>query len=193
MTPWRKYKTHSYRAKRSGIEFLLTFDEWMKIWEDSGHFHERGCHRGQYVMARFGDKGPYAVGNVKIIKHEENGSEKVFVMGEEQKVHLRQIAIGRTFTAETRAKISRKATGRKHSIEVRKKMSQNMLNSKRSNNVLVDYLGNLMPLRQAIYAAGNVVNEDTARHRLRNGWPHREAVEIPLGTKRHQWPSLQLG
>lgn len=59
-------------ARERGIEFLLTFDEWLQIWLDSGHLQERGRKCGQYCMARFGDKGPYAIGNVKIILHGEN-------------------------------------------------------------------------------------------------------------------------
>lgn len=54
-------------ARRRGIAFLLSFDEWLLIWEQSGHLHERGCHRGEYVMARPGDTGAYEVGNVEIV------------------------------------------------------------------------------------------------------------------------------
>jgi hypothetical protein len=54
---------------------LLTFDEWWSIWEQSEHWHERGVGRGKYCMARFGDCGPYAIGNVKIIPQEENVRE----------------------------------------------------------------------------------------------------------------------
>ncbi len=66
------YCMQKHDAKRRNIQFELSFDEWMKVWEDSGHLLERGRKRGQYVMARFGDSGPYAVWNVKIIKTEEN-------------------------------------------------------------------------------------------------------------------------
>lgn len=72
-----KYHSHRSNAKKVGKEFLLTFEEWLKIWVDSGHYHERGHYKGQYVMARYGDKGPYAVGNVKIITFEENSREHV--------------------------------------------------------------------------------------------------------------------
>jgi hypothetical protein len=75
ITFWVKYYTHRSNAKKSGIPFLLTFEEWFWIWYDSGHLHERGCRKGQYVMARYGDKGPYAVGNVRVITHAENQAE----------------------------------------------------------------------------------------------------------------------
>src|SRR5882672_1516507 len=71
-TPWGKYSTHRNVSIRRGIEFLLTFDEWMKIWSDSGHWNERGTKKGQYCMSRFNDIGSYSINNVKILLHEEN-------------------------------------------------------------------------------------------------------------------------
>lgn len=69
------YKGQKRRARLRGIQFDLTYEEWLNIWQISGHFHERGCRKGQYNMARNGDIGPYAVGNVSIIRHEENSRE----------------------------------------------------------------------------------------------------------------------
>src|SRR5215469_18965083 len=54
----RAFIKHRSVAKQRGIEFLLTFQEWLAIWHDSGKWAERGCKQGQYCMARFGDKGP---------------------------------------------------------------------------------------------------------------------------------------
>lgn len=48
------------------IEWHLTFDEWLQIWHDSGHWDERGPGRGQYVMSRYDDIGHYEAGNVFI-------------------------------------------------------------------------------------------------------------------------------
>ena len=76
MTPKEMYRLHKYNAKRRDIPFLFMFEEWLKIWTDSGHLHKRGPRRGQYVMARFGDKGPYSVGNVQIIMATQNNSVK---------------------------------------------------------------------------------------------------------------------
>jgi len=75
MENYKKYIAHISNAKTRGIEFELTFDEWLGIWEKSGKFSQRGKKKGQYVMARFGDIGPYAVGNVKIILCSENIQE----------------------------------------------------------------------------------------------------------------------
>jgi hypothetical protein len=72
---WRQFREAVRNARARDIEFLLTYSEWLKIWQDSGHLSERGKKLGQYVMARFGDKGPYAVGNVRIIATTENLAE----------------------------------------------------------------------------------------------------------------------
>lgn len=69
------YRDHRGHAKSRGIEFLLTFSEWLTIWEASGKLAERGRTSGKYCMARFGDKGPYAVGNVEIKTINKNISE----------------------------------------------------------------------------------------------------------------------
>jgi hypothetical protein len=67
-----KQKQH---AKLRGIPFLLTFEEWSAIWHESGKFADRGRCKGQYVMARFGDRGGYEIGNVYIITHSQNVSD----------------------------------------------------------------------------------------------------------------------
>lgn len=71
----RAFQTHKNNARTRGILFLLTFEEWVQIWQQSGHLGEWGKFKGQYNMARFGDAGPYAIGNVKIILCEENHKE----------------------------------------------------------------------------------------------------------------------
>jgi hypothetical protein len=62
------------RKDRNGnpIEWLFTFESWLDLWLKSGHWHQRGKGRGQYVMARFGDVGPYAPWNVEIKTVGEN-------------------------------------------------------------------------------------------------------------------------
>jgi hypothetical protein len=69
------YKAQRYRASRRGVTFLLTFEEWTAIWLESGKWKQRGRRRGQYVMARFGDVGAYAVGNVCICEAGVNCAE----------------------------------------------------------------------------------------------------------------------
>ena len=62
-------------AKYRGIGWELEYWEWLQIWQDSGHLHDRGTKKGQWVMARNGDKGPYAANNVRIVLAETNNRE----------------------------------------------------------------------------------------------------------------------
>lgn len=69
---YQVYQTHKRNARKREVPFLISFDEWCKIWFDSGHWHERGHNKGNYVMCRKGDVGPYSVDNVYIDLHEIN-------------------------------------------------------------------------------------------------------------------------
>ena len=69
------YIVQKRSAAERGIDFNLTFDEWHTWWEQSGHLYERGRQLNQYCMARFNDKGPYKLGNIKCITMEENINE----------------------------------------------------------------------------------------------------------------------
>ncbi|HDR8930452.1 TPA: hypothetical protein QDA84_000445 [Burkholderia vietnamiensis] len=62
--PLKAFWQQRHSAVSRGISFDLTFLEWWSIWEP--HYHLRGVRSGQMVMARNGDDGPYAVGNVSI-------------------------------------------------------------------------------------------------------------------------------
>lgn len=77
-----KYKAHigncvgkKKDALGNPVEMRLTFDEWCKVWQDSGHWDERGCRRGQYCMSRYNDLGHYEVGNVFIQLHVANSRD----------------------------------------------------------------------------------------------------------------------
>jgi hypothetical protein len=49
-------------SKKRSIEWLITFKEWYELWGD--HLWGRGRTSGTFVMCRYGDDGPYKVGNV---------------------------------------------------------------------------------------------------------------------------------
>ncbi len=70
-----KFQEQKDRSIQRGIAWNLTFGQWLKIWIDSGHLNERGCKSHQYCMARKGDEGSYAVGNVTIVTVRENHKE----------------------------------------------------------------------------------------------------------------------
>ena len=94
----KKYGAHRNSAKQRNIPFLFTFEEWCRVWIDSGHWEERGNKtQDQYVMARKGDTGPYSVDNVDIKTNRENCIEG---------------NAGRTKTAEARAKMAAAKLGK---------------------------------------------------------------------------------
>jgi hypothetical protein len=75
---YRKFYVQRTKAVSRGIRFLLTFEQWRDIWTESGHWHERGRGKANYVMARKGHAGPYEVKNVRIITQAQSISAKVW-------------------------------------------------------------------------------------------------------------------
>ena len=71
----RRYSMQKSGARVRGIEFRLSYEQWLAIWTESGHLDERGRGPAKYCMARCGDRGAYEVGNVKIITLIENVAE----------------------------------------------------------------------------------------------------------------------
>jgi hypothetical protein len=122
-TPQRLQIRHHFENQRSnanrrGIPFLLTYAEWLRWWLDSGHAEHRGRNKGQYVMARIGDVGSYALNNIICITNSENIS--VANTGRNT---------GRKMTAEHRANM---ITGKRRSAEQRLVVYQAELARKRA-------------------------------------------------------------
>lgn len=126
MTAHAQYVAHRGNAKDRGIPFLLTFEEWLSIWEASGHFRQRGNRGGCYVMARYGDKGAYEVGNVKIITFEENSIERNLGRTHSQatKRKIGEARRGKTASEATKRKMSQSQSGRTHSEETKRKIAE---------------------------------------------------------------------
>jgi hypothetical protein len=61
-------------AKRRGIAFLFTFEEWKGWWVATEKWHLRGRNSGCYQMCRKGDAGSYAPWNVYCDTVEKNSS-----------------------------------------------------------------------------------------------------------------------
>ncbi len=79
-TPKGVYITQRENARRRGIDFLFTFEQWVKWWTKRlgpDWFSKRGRHANEYVMARKGDKGPYAVWNVVCVTASRNCADMV--------------------------------------------------------------------------------------------------------------------
>lgn len=119
-------------AAKRNIGWQLTFEEWLNIWQQSGHLHERGRGIGKYCMCRYGDVGPYSVNNVFIQTNEKNSSEAHKgkpgrPMSEFNKEQLLKSHLGAKRSDETRQKMSAAAKGKKkplRSEETRKKLSE---------------------------------------------------------------------
>jgi len=64
---------HKVCAKKRGIPFHLTFDQWCSIWNPYWHLRDG---TGNMAMARHLDEGDYEIGNVRIITRVENATEQ---------------------------------------------------------------------------------------------------------------------
>jgi len=109
-----KYKGHKGDALRrkdfygNPIQWNLTFEQWMEVWQQSGHWEERGCKKGQYCMSRYNDIGPYEIDNVFIQLHSDN---------------IRQARLSKPLSSEVYAQIAEKNKGKKRSEDFRDRLS----------------------------------------------------------------------
>jgi hypothetical protein len=69
-SPRYKFLRQHSHAKQRNIPFMLTFDQWWRLWRP--HWHKRGKNKGCLVMSRPGDRGGYELGNVAIVTTEAN-------------------------------------------------------------------------------------------------------------------------
>ena len=93
------YKAQKSNAKTRGIDFLLTFEQWLAIWNESGKLLERGRGANKFCMCRVNDSGAYEIGNVFIGTGREN---------------VRAGNLGKEMTQEVRCKISKSNAGKPH-------------------------------------------------------------------------------
>lgn len=102
-TPLARFKQQRAAAAQRGIEWLLTFEDWKAIWDASGHFPQRGCRAGQYVMGRHGDVGPYSKDNVYICLFAQNVAD-AFRFDPNKHPGLVRLGEGRGWTLKSRGK-----------------------------------------------------------------------------------------
>lgn len=60
-TPHGKFATQRGNARRRGIEFLFSFEQWVEFWGADVSRIGKTC--GMLVMGRYGDVGPYSPEN----------------------------------------------------------------------------------------------------------------------------------
>jgi hypothetical protein len=73
-TPRGKFRRHKANAKRRGVPFEMTFEQWWAIWQESGRWDDR--HPDGFCMCRTEDCGAYAIGNVYIGTKEHNTRDR---------------------------------------------------------------------------------------------------------------------
>jgi len=69
---WEAYRAQKDSAKRRGIPFLFTPEEWWDWWQVDNRWERRGMGADALVMARKGDQGPYSADNVDCLTHAQN-------------------------------------------------------------------------------------------------------------------------
>jgi len=111
----RIYTEQKRRAGTRGIEWQFSFETWLDWWGPD--IELRGRKKGQLVMARYGDIGPYSPENVRKATAEENIIES----------HL-----GRRRPLETGLKISKANKGRIQTEEHKQKNREAQLGKKQS-------------------------------------------------------------
>ena len=62
---YRSYYNSMTKYRNCGVEWNLTFEEWLDWWNATGHYHERGRKTGQYVMVRKDITKPFALDNIE--------------------------------------------------------------------------------------------------------------------------------
>jgi len=124
------YHNQKVAAKRNGIKMLFTFDEWIEWWQH--HLGpdwqtKRGCHQGQYVMARTGDKGYYEPSNVRCAlvsdNHNEHNFSRIPPNGQQRPRLTKQQVIGIWLSDDLHVNIAKQfgcGTYRVHCIKTRK-------------------------------------------------------------------------
>jgi hypothetical protein len=95
----QKYSVQHCEAKQRGIEWQFTYKTWREWWGDD--IVKRGNKKGNLVMARNGDVGPYNPDNVKKLTQEQNAydGQKGRIRSAE---HCKNLSIAKRKLDETR-------------------------------------------------------------------------------------------
>ncbi|CAG9205621.1 conserved hypothetical protein [Burkholderia gladioli] len=76
------FQTQRHNAGRRGIEWELTFEQWLDWWGDD--IERRGVHPHNLQMQRIADSGPYALGNIKKGHPKQNAQTRAVVLRNRQ-------------------------------------------------------------------------------------------------------------
>lgn len=74
---YSKFLNKRNNAAKEGIDFLLSYSNFKALVKDAGlSSSDLGFSGGGYVLARFGDEGPYSLTNCRFITQKENAAER---------------------------------------------------------------------------------------------------------------------
>lgn len=74
---FRKFQKKRAVSKQQGIDFLLTFEEWVSLVKAAGlKSSDLGYSGNNYVLGRYGDVGPYSLTNSRFITAQQNVIER---------------------------------------------------------------------------------------------------------------------
>lgn len=102
-----KYLHQRHSAAKRGIEWHMTFAEWVSVWVSSGKWDQRGRGKGCYCMARHGDAGPYKIGNVSIQLIETNSRDGIKITHASARrhgTHRHRLGVGKGWAYVARMK-----------------------------------------------------------------------------------------
>lgn len=112
-------------ALKNPVEMRLSFEEWLDIWMQSGHWEKRGKLKNQYCMCRKNDIGHYEVGNVYIDLSSANSS----------------MALVAERTIEYREMMRQKYLGKSRPIEMWDKIRETKIKNGRYKSVISEVDG----------------------------------------------------
>lgn len=73
-TPVGAFIRQKLSAQSRGIQWNFKLWDWWMVWQRSGKWKQRGRGADKFVMCRFGDTGPYEIGNVYIATLSHNST-----------------------------------------------------------------------------------------------------------------------
>ena len=80
----KDYGTEQGRAWKAGQDWLLSYEEWYALWEQSGLVQHRGPGIKHHRLSRLDHYGAWELGNVEVVAPEEYRER---TLREKQKPH----------------------------------------------------------------------------------------------------------
>jgi len=65
-----------YSARRRGIEFYLSVEDFKKFWDEHGLYEGYGKQADNLTVDRIDSMGPYILDNIQPLTNRENGKKK---------------------------------------------------------------------------------------------------------------------